>query len=179
MRSNKLVFGKDKEGKQISYSLDVVRNVIFHGNEDTLDHLLDSLNNKTKIIIVDSTINRLEQLKELNKEMNRRFDTKEKLPQVVCVINHLEDMGEEEKALALLLVQKGSSCGIYCIISADIIRQEALPSLFLANCKSRFIQKVDSEIESFQVLAEPIATELKENEAYVRIGENFPIKCYL
>lgn len=108
-------------------------------------------------------------------EMDRRYDSLEKLPYIVCFVDEYADLtvpfgNREMKTLSrrilsdiIMLAQKGRGAGIHMVISTQRPSADVITGLIKANFPTRIAFRTSSRIDSIAILDMPGAERLIGN----------------
>ena len=173
---NILVAGATKQGKSVCLNA-MVASLLYNkrpkelklvlidpkGVEFQVYHDLPSSENR-EISVVTSAVDAMNVLDGLCSEMNRRYDSTEKHPYIVCFIDEYADLtiplgDREKKALSrriltdiIMLAQKGLGAGIHLVIATQRPSKDVITGLIKANFPTRIAFRTSSRIDSMTIL---------------------------
>ena len=130
----------------------------------TLRLLADEVDNRYGLFVTKG----VRRIKEYNDLINRDEDTGKILPYIVIIIDELEELmikyKQDTEDLICRITQKGRSAGIHLIAATKRPSIDIITGLIKANMPSRIAFSVSNKTESYIILDEPGAEELKRRE---------------
>lgn len=184
---NILVAGATKQGKSVCLKA-MAASLLYRRNpEDLKLILIDPKGIELKayrelfgatghdISVVTKTNDVADTLDALFDEVDKRYDSSEKHPNVVCFIEEFADLtvpygNREAKALSkrimtaiIRIAQKGRSVGIHLVISTQRPTVDVITGLIKANFPTRIAFRTSSRIDSMAILDMPGAERLIGN----------------
>ena len=127
------------------------------------------------VSVITKAIDAANTLEELDEEVDRRYDSEEKHPYIVCFINEYADLtvsfrDRESKALSrrimtaiIRIAQRGRGVGIHMVIATQRPTVDVITGLIKAHFPTRIAFRTASRIDSATILDQPGAEKLIGN----------------
>lgn len=179
-----LVAGATKQGKSVCLHSMVASLLYSNGPEELKMVLIDPKGvefqayrnipglEKREMTVVTKAVDAVNVLDGLCSEMDRRYDSTEKQPYIVCIIDEYADLtipfgNREANALSrriltdiIMLAQKGQGVGIHLVIATQRPSVDIITGLIKANFPTRIAFRTSSRIDSMTILDMPGAERL-------------------